>query len=92
VHDGIRLEVPEQAVQELRIAQVPLGDVDIPARDLAPRGRAGREIVEDRGQGIGSVLAVCPAPEVVVDGVHLVAARREPHGGRPTEVAVTSED
>src|SRR5205809_1255386 len=42
--------------------------------------------------GVGALLAVGSAPQVVVDDVDLVSPLREVHGGGPPEVPVASED
>src|SRR5205823_6355449 len=92
VDDRLRPELPEQPLHDLVLADVVLGHPDLEPGDVLPRRRPLGEGAEDRREGVGSLLRVRPPPEVVVDGVDLVAPLREVHRRRPPEVAVPSED
>ena len=70
---------------------LPTNGTDLAAGDLAPGVDPLGERA-DRRQRVGRLLVVPAAAREVVDDEDLVAARGEPHRGRPAEVAVTAED
>ena len=90
--DRLWLELPEQPLHEVPVAQVALGHADAVSGDLPPGIRPGRERVRDGGQGVGSGFLVRPPTQVVVDREHVVPAGREIHRGGPAQIAVTTQD
>src|SRR5439155_26503390 len=90
--DRLRLEVLEDAVDDARVlSDVGDRDLDLPAGDVAPDAEP---VAKSRGRlERGAVDLDLPLPlRQVVDDHHLVVGPREEHGGRPAQVAVTSED
>ena len=91
VDDRLGQRLGDHPVEEVAVLDRSHEDADLVAAHLVP----GLDPVDqgaNRGQRAGRVLDV-PAPaREVVDHGDLVAARREPHRGGPSEVPVTSQD
>jgi hypothetical protein len=91
VDDRVRLEVPHQVGGERALGEVADVALDVLAGRLLP----GLDPLGQRDDGRQRVTArvrdPLPAGEIVGDG-HLVAFAREPHGGRPAEIAVAAQD
>src|ERR671918_1974471 len=92
VHDDLGLELAEDPLDDVVVAQVTHRHAHTTTVDLLPRPGSGRQALGDGGQRVGFVLPVGPAAQPVVDEVHVVTEPRQMHRGRPAQVPVATED
>ena len=91
VHDRLRFELTEDALDDRVVGQVTCGMGDLATSDLLP-GRQAIVEAPDRRQGVRAIDGVHGTAQVIVDRVYIVAQRRKTHRRWPAEIAVRAKD